>query len=379
MKNNYWFDLCFNMMLEYIPEDFSLAETTGKFRSVITHIDVIGEYLYSDKTELNDDKAKFFSVAGVGHKEISNYNTALDYYFKAVSIRLNNNNEKMLGLVYNNIAVVYNIKAEHEKALEYYFKSLDISRKYNEPPMNLVITHNNIANVYLSNYSYAEAHKWNSRALDLMENALLTNNPLCADVFFTQSTIYYVNEDFAKALKLDFQALDLLREHFQEEHSDIGMAYNCIAREYFSLKEYPAALDYYLKTHRIYAKVYGDEDSDTAEVCGSIARTYSLLGDNNRALEWCLKALQTQEKIFGDEHPEVMLRRSFITDIYENLSMFDEAIKHLSIILNFFIKKNHTEPLKDLCGRIANNFEKLGNLTESKRFRKMAMGGIKNE
>jgi len=373
MRNSYWLDLCFNMLLEYIPEDFSLAEATGKFRSVIAHIDVIGEYFYAVKTELSDDVAKFFSMAGIGHKEISNYNTALYYYSKAESIRLNNNNEKALALVYNNIAVVYNIKAEQEKALEYYFKSLDISRKFNEPPMNLVITYNNITNVYLSNYSYAEANKWNSKALELVESSSLADNPLCADVFFTQSTIYYVNEDFSEALKLDFKALDLLREHFMEEHTDVGMAYNCIAREYFSLKEYPVALDYYLKAYRIYAKVYGDEDSDTAEVCGSIARTYSMLDDNADALKWCLKAMQTQEKIFGDEHPEVMLRHSFITDIYENMGLFNEVIEHLLIIRNFFIKKNHTEPLKDLNGRIADNYEKLGKLAEAKRFRKIAM------
>ena len=379
MNKNYWLYLCFDMMLEYIPEDFTIAETTEKFRTVITHIDIIGEYIYAAESNPNDNIARYFSVAGIGHKEISNYDTALNYYSKSVSIRLNNNNERALGLVYNNIAVAYNIKAEREKAIEYYFKSMDISRKFNEPPMNIAITYNNLANVYLGCYCYDDALKWNTQALELLESNSLTDNPLSVDIYFTQSSLCYVNENFDEALKLDFKALDLLQKHFQEEHSDIGSAYNCIAREYFSLKEYPLSLDYYIKTYKIYEKIYGEEDSDTAEVCGSIARTYIMLKDYDNALEWCLKALETQKNILGKEHPETMLRHSFISDIYENLGIFDEAIKHLLIILNFFIKVNHTEPLKDLCSRIADNYEKSGKIIEARKYRKMAMEGIKIE
>jgi tetratricopeptide (TPR) repeat protein len=378
MVKNYWFDLCFDMMLDYIPEDFTTPEITEKFRSVITHIDVIGDCFNTAESDFTDDVAKYFSLAGIGHKEISNYETALNYYFKSVSIRTKNNNEKPLGLVYNNIAIVYNIKAEREKAIEYYQKSMEISHKFNEPPMNLAITYNNLANVYLSCYCYDDAIKWNSKALELVKNESLAENPLSVDILFTQSSICYVNENFDEALNLDFQALELLRKYFQEEHSDIGSAYNCIAREYFSMKKYSVALDYYLKAHKIYEKVYGEEDSDTAEVCGSIARTYMLLDEYNLALEWCSKALQTQKNILGDEHPEVMLRYSFISDIYEKLEMFDEAISHL-IILNFFIKENFIEALKDLYDRIADNYEKINNFSEAEKYRKMGVEVKKSE
>ena len=372
MDKSTWFNLCFEMMLDYIPENFTVSETTEKFRSVITHIEAISEYLYAAKTNLDDNVAKYFSLAGVGHKEISNYDTALKYYLMSVSIRTQNNNEKALALVYNNIAVVYNIMAEREKAIEYYNKSIDISRKYNEPPMNLAISYNNLANVYLCSYAYNEAFEWNESALALIENHSLTDNPLCVDIYLTKSTIHYVNENFEEALKIDFAALDLLRKHFQEEHSDIGTVYNCIAREYFSLKQYPIALEYYFKAHRIFGKVYGDDDSDTAEVCGSIARTYTLMEEYELALEWYSKALEAQRHSLGDNHPEVMLRHSFMSDIYEKMELYSEAIKHLQVAFNFFVRKKYFVPLYDLCNRIADNYEHICNYSESAKFREMA-------
>jgi tetratricopeptide (TPR) repeat protein len=134
-------------MLEYIPENYTTAEETKRFREVATHIDDIGRYL-SPETTTDDIVAKFFSMAGIGHKEISNYELALDYYFKSVTIREKNKNEQALGLVYNNIAVVYNIKAMYKSALDYYGKSIVISERLNAPPMDLIIAYNNFAIFY---------------------------------------------------------------------------------------------------------------------------------------------------------------------------------------------------------------------------------------
>jgi len=148
--------------------------------------------------------------------------------------------------------------------------------------------------------------------------------------------------------------------------------YNNIAREYFSMKQYDTALDYYRKTQRIYENIYGEYDSDTAEVYGSIAKTYIELKKYNYALEWCSKALEIQKKTLGDEHPEVILRHSFISDIYENLEMFDEAISHLIIILNYYIKDNYNVVIRIVSERIANDYEKIGDFTESKKYQKIA-------
>ena len=374
-----WQQICFEAMLEYIPEDFTTAEITERFRSVAEHIDVIGSYLQADTTT-NDSIAKYYSMAGIGHKEISNYETALDYYFISVSIRKRNNNEEALGLVYNNIAVIYTIKAMYKSALEYSHKSIEISEKFHVPQVELIISYNNLTSLYLQCSSYDKALEWNAKALKTAEESELADNPIIADVHIMRAAIHYANEQFDEALTLDFKALNILKRHYPEEHTDIGAAYNSIARENFSLKHYDTALEYYLMAHKIYKTVYGEDDSDTAEVCGSIAKTYMALENYNCALEWCLKALKTQRKVLGNENPETILRHSFLSEIYERLELYDDAIDHLLIILDYYAKVEEVKIIQIISERIADDYELLNNPSEADKYRKMALeAGERNE
>jgi tetratricopeptide (TPR) repeat protein len=192
-----------------------------------------------------------------------------------------------------------------------------------------------------------------------------------------RSAVHYACEEFEDALKLDFKALGISQNHYPEEHADIGAAYNSIAREYFSLKKYDAALENYLKVKVIYENVYGEDDSDTAEVYGSIAMTYIKLEDYNHALEWCLKALESQKRVLGTEHPETILRHSILSEIYENLGVYEESIVHLKQIRNFYTKNGQAEIVRIVNERIADNYEKIGNHLESGKYRNtdMMQGG----
>ena len=364
-----WLDICFNAMLEYIPENFTTAIITERFRLIAEHIDTVGSYLFTETTT-DDNIAKFYSMAGIGHKEISNYGIALDYYSKAVSIRLKNNNEKSLGLVYNNIAVIYNIKAMYALALEYNHKSITISEKLNAPPTDLTIAYNNLAIVYLQCTSYDKALEWNAKALSTIEKSEFADSLIIADIHLTRATICYAEEKFEEALELDFRALNILKAHYSEETSDIGAAYNSIAREYFSLKQYDFALEYYVKVKDIYENVYGKNDSDTAEVYASISKTYMALQDFYRALEWCLLALKSQINTLGEGHPEVILRHSLISEIYEYLELYEDAISHLLIIRDFYAKLEHSQIVGIVNGRIADNYERMDKHSEASKYRK---------
>jgi tetratricopeptide (TPR) repeat protein len=370
---NNWLNICFDAMLKYIPENFTTVDETEKFRMVATHIDVIGSYLYTDTTT-DDTVAMFYSMAGIGHAEISNYETALDYYFKSATIRQKNGNEQALGLIYNNIAVVYNIKAMYKSALEYNHKSIEISEKNNAPEKEIIIAYNNLAIVYSQCTAYEDALIWNTKALKKIQDNALTDDPISADALIMRATIHYVNEEFEEALKLDFKALDILKKYYLEEHADICRAYNSIAREYFSIMRYDDALEYYHRVQKIYESIYGEDDSDTAEVYGSLSKTYMALQKYNDALELGLKALQTQEKTLGLEYPEVILRNSFIADIYEHLELFEEAISHLLIILNYYIKVDNKEVVGIVSERIAVDFERINNISEAVKYRQMTGG-----
>ncbi|MDL2232498.1 tetratricopeptide repeat protein [Ruminococcaceae bacterium OttesenSCG-928-L11] len=372
LESKKWADICFHAMLEYIPEDFATVEAIEKFRSITEHIDVIGNYQISADGN-NDDVAKYYSKAGLGHKEVSNYNGALDYYSVSESIRKNNGNEEALGVVYNNIAVVYNIQTKYKFALEYIRKTIAITKKYDAPQIELIIAYNNMASIYLRCTDYSSSLEWNTKALETAKINDLTTNPVAADIYIMRSAIHYVNKEFHDALKLDFMALDVLRTHYAEDHADIGAVYNSIAREHYSLYQHDVALDYYLRAHRIYKKVYGECDADTAGVCGNIAMTHIALGDFENALIWCLETLQVQEKVLGKTHPETMLRHSIISEIYESLELYEDAISHLLTIFDYYRGIKDDEIVKIVSARLSNNYERTNNFSEALRFREMAL------
>lgn len=366
-----WLRLCFGVMIEYIPERFETAEMTGRFRTVAEHIDVLGGYFNPDETT-DDDVAKYYSMAGIGHKEISSYDISLDYYRKAVAIRERNGNEQSLAVVFNNIAVLHNIKANHILAAEYNIRAIEIAEKYNTPPRELIIAYNNLTSIYMKSYEYDDALEWNAKAVLTLERNGLADAPIAADVHLTKASIHYVREEFKEALILDLKAIDVLKAHYPEEHADIGTAYNSVAREYFSLMKFDMALDYYFKALRIYEAVYGEYDSDTAAVCGNISKTYMAMTNYENALDWCLKTLDIQKETLGEGHPETMLRHSFASEIYEVMELYDEANNHLHILLSYYQNAGVDKIVRIVCERLAGNYERMGNAAETAVYRNMA-------
>ena len=82
------------------------------------------------------------NMAGV-YQAKKNYNTALDYYERALKIRRQANHPDV-ATVYNNMAGVYEAQGQRDKALEYYSKALAICEQDlgEEHPKTKVVRNN---------------------------------------------------------------------------------------------------------------------------------------------------------------------------------------------------------------------------------------------
>lgn len=88
---------------------------------------------FSLAKEINyvDGEAEACRVIGIGQYYLSKYEKAFDKYLEAISYFEQNNNQKGIGKVYNNIGNLYLLN-DYDKALQYYNKSLAIANKYND-------------------------------------------------------------------------------------------------------------------------------------------------------------------------------------------------------------------------------------------------------
>jgi hypothetical protein len=107
-----WLELCFNIMYDYTPNDFSTREARQKFAQISNHADTVGEYFYSTLKREKDysnivDKftklSELFYWNGIGYKESAQFNHAIDAFKKDMAIC-----EKMLGINHEDTAATYN-------------------------------------------------------------------------------------------------------------------------------------------------------------------------------------------------------------------------------------------------------------------------------
>ena len=142
------------------------------------------------RSELKEEQAKTESSwvqlsylnhqLGFALKHVAQHDEALEYYQKALAIRL-----KQLGPdhpdvanSYNNIGMVYDAKGEYDQALEYCQKSLATMLKQLGPDHPSVATsYNNIAFVYKAKKDLPKAKEYWGKAYAILLKKLGPNHP----------------------------------------------------------------------------------------------------------------------------------------------------------------------------------------------------------
>ncbi|MFO7863143.1 MAG: tetratricopeptide repeat protein, partial [Salinivirgaceae bacterium] len=112
--------------------------------------------------------ARIYLIEGIIHKNLGNYENALEIYGKAEAIYENLNDNNGLGKAFTNRGVVYKRQGDYTKALEYYIKAKEYKAKENNPRSMLAVN-NNIAALYNKLYIFDKA------AYYLQENIRLAN------------------------------------------------------------------------------------------------------------------------------------------------------------------------------------------------------------
>ena len=101
-----------------------------------------------------------------GYKDHSDYTTALDYEYKALKIREEENNSEGLALSYNNMGVLQMNLGLYDDALLSFTKSIKLYKTLNNNN-GTALCLGNIANIYHYKKKYNEALKYYEQALSL--------------------------------------------------------------------------------------------------------------------------------------------------------------------------------------------------------------------
>jgi len=123
----------------------------------------------AEKVKDTSSVAYFYTFIGVLHKNMGNYEVALDFYKKAIPVNQLIKNIPGNAGIYNNIAFVYRLQGKYKNALEYYLKSLELFEnepKYARQKSNVL---NNIGSLYQDQKNYKKAIEYFGESLKIAQ------------------------------------------------------------------------------------------------------------------------------------------------------------------------------------------------------------------
>ena len=236
-------------------------------------------------------------------------------------------------MLFNNLALLYNIKDDYGKAQEYCEKALAIHEHVfgiNHP--NTATTYNNMAGVYKAQGDYEKALEYYGKALAIRERVLGPGHPDTATTYNNMAAVYDAQGDYGKAIEYYRKAIAVGVNVLGEDHPNTASMYHNIAGVYYIQGDYDKALEYYGKAIAIRERMLGTDHPDTASTYSIIAGTYYTQGDYAKALEYCRKATSIFLSTFGENHPrtrDMLQKTSFMQLLVDTGMTEDELIEML--------------------------------------------------
>ncbi|MCF7920167.1 MAG: tetratricopeptide repeat-containing sensor histidine kinase [Candidatus Cloacimonetes bacterium] len=184
-----------------------------------------------------DFKYKIFHNLAICHKYLKEFDLSLSYFHQAETIRLEENREDELGMLYNNLGSLYNEMNDQESALSCYLKAEKLLAVYGSRLEQAMVA-NNLGNLYLITQDFPEAKVYFEHSLSLK----VIDSPGYVTTL-ANIGLLYLDENPVKALSLLEEARQICLENsFLPQLKDV---YSDFIEHYEYVQDYEKAL-YYL-------------------------------------------------------------------------------------------------------------------------------------
>ena len=219
----------------------------GNYDNAIEHFHTAKNILEVNKTQQStkDYKnalAKAYGSIGVVFSEKSNYSKALEFYRKSINVYKETGKIENVGVLLNNIGIIYLSKAQEEKALSNFKKCLFIQKKFKDPSMGITLT--NIGNIYNHKSDFNKAAFYYNKAKIIF---LKSVNPRgLGELYNNIGLLYTKNNDLQNAkLFLNYAA-----KEFNSINDKFGISdtYIYLGDIEVKQKHWVEAIEYYEKS-----------------------------------------------------------------------------------------------------------------------------------
>ncbi|MFL5763780.1 MAG: tetratricopeptide repeat protein [Bacteroidia bacterium] len=252
-----------------IPDKHYLARIAGEKGNIYYYIadyeNAIRNFLemlkINEEMKDNEGIANCLNNIGSVYSEQHEYKKALEYHFKALGLREENEAKGITGkddiaMSYGNIGQCYQYLGEYAKAMDFYNRSLRMAESLgNKTRVGLML--NNIGSIYAEQKFYDNALVYFMRALGIQRQ--LNNRNLIPMSVNNIGQVYQMKKDYKNAIQWYNDGLSGAKEI--NDLDDMKTSYEGLYNTYFETKDFGNAIKYQTLFHEIKDSIFNTENS----------------------------------------------------------------------------------------------------------------------
>lgn len=228
----------------------------------------------AQKNGWKDVLSRSYNLLGMNNQRIKNYDSAIEYYLKALKINEDAGNKKNIASLSASIGSLFYSKKDNANALDYYLRAA----KLNEETANkksLLVLYTNIGNVYNDMSNTSKALEYFLKSYDLNEAA---GNQQALATVSTNIANIYKSQNNPKAI--DYYLISIKINESQGNIKGQAMNANSIGSLYFSQQNFSKALEYYSKSQKAFEQIGNKEG--VARNIGNIGVIYLEIAQDSK-------------------------------------------------------------------------------------------------
>lgn len=253
----------------------------------------------AERESMLRSQSKGFNNIGNSHYFQGDNDKAVEYHLKALKIREELGDKRLVAGSENNIANILFRKGQFDKALQEYEKAAGIFREVGDRNLEAMAT-NNIGLVYEEKLEFDKALEYLQKALKIREG--LGDPSSLAASYNNIGINYKIRNNFAKAEEYYLKALKIMLE--MGDKVPIATAYNNLGDLYFRFKKVAEAKKMQLLSLK-YAKEAGAKPTLLYSYM-SLAGIDSVQGNFREAYDYHSLYIQTKDSVFNEQSDKSM-------------------------------------------------------------------------
>lgn len=276
--------------INYINNEFDIS--LKHYNNGIKYIDTISKIDTSFNNTFN--LSWYYANIGAVYSELGHYDKSIENFNKSIDLQQTLKNDSEIYCAYNylSIADILIYKGDYYLALIYYQHVLNIYVSCfgrNSPLVGIV--YNNIGLMYFNKNEYSKSLNYFNKAMDIALGKTGVTNEVLANIYNNLGDVYRKLKKYKLANTYFIKVLTIYDTLYDNTSLEIAFIYNNIANLYKDRGNYNRAIDYYNKSIVIRKKILGEKHDKIAQIYQNLGIIYVYKQEYTAALKLFQKAI----------------------------------------------------------------------------------------